>query len=95
MLRAFLYGFGSYVVVGIVITVNKLAQQHINPINAVIVVIIYALLAFLFFQVGKERPPNKSWLHAIGGWLLGFASALTALYGSVLALYYILYGTLP
>jgi hypothetical protein len=95
MQRAFLYGFGSYVVIGIIITVNQLAQQHINPINAVIIVIIYGLLAFLFFQVGKERPPNKSWLHAVGGWLLGFASALIALYGSVLALYYILYGTLP
>jgi uncharacterized membrane protein YfcA len=93
--RAFLYGFGSYVVIGIIITVNQLTQQHINPTNAVIVVIIYGLLAFLFFQAGKERPPNKSRLHAIAGWLLGFASALIALYGSVLALYYILYGTLP
>jgi TctA family transporter len=83
------------VAISIIITVNQLAQQQINPTNAVIVVIIYGLLGFLFFQVGKERPPNKSWLHAVGGWLFGFASALIALYGSVLALYYILFGTLP
>jgi hypothetical protein len=83
MLRAFLYGVGWAAISLAIQMWVWIAYQTIDPSTAVIVSVIAALVAVLVFQIAKRRPPNKSWSHAIYGWLWGFVTGIIAIYITV------------
>ena len=74
MLRGFLYGFGwSAAALAIQMWV-EMAKQQFDPGLAVGLSVIFAVGAVVFFQLAKRRKPNRSFLHALSGWLLGLWS---------------------
>lgn len=90
MKRAFLHGFGWYGIIVFVVAGVRLAlQQFIYHGTVVIFSIIAALVAIAAFQMANPLPPSRSWVHAIGGWLLGFASSYLAFAIAVLVADYI------
>jgi NAD(P)-dependent dehydrogenase (short-subunit alcohol dehydrogenase family) len=58
-----------------------LAREHTDA--------LFVAMAFAAFQIANRLPPSKSWVHAIGGWLLGFASSYGAFAGTILVADYI------
>jgi hypothetical protein len=74
MLRAFLYGFGWSSIALAFHTWVEMAKQRLDPGLVVILSIIAAVVAVVFFRLAKRRKPNRSFLHALSGWLLGLWS---------------------
>ena len=70
MKRAFLFGLGSSLIL-VVIAGIAWAFQGVVIVGAIMIVIC-APLSVLVIRKANAAPPNKSWLHAIGGWLIGF-----------------------
>ena len=83
MLRAFLYGVGWAAISLAIQMWMWIADQTIDPGTAVIISVIAALAAVVAFQIAKRRPPNKTWSHAIYGWLWGFVTGIIAIYVTV------------
>ena len=73
-MRAFLYGVGWAAISLSIQMWMWIADQTIDPGAGVIVSVIAALAAVVAFQIAKRRLPNKSWSHAIYGWLWGFVT---------------------
>jgi hypothetical protein len=84
--RGVLLGLGSFIVLGVLggvdeairganawsscgLTINK--QCH-RVGSVILSIALCAPLSALAFWKAKAAPPNRSWLHAIGGWLIGF-----------------------
>ena len=83
MLRAFWYGVGWAAISLAIQMWLWIADQTIDPGTAVIISVIAALAAVVAFQIAKRRPPNKTWSHAIYGWLWGFVTGIIAIYVTV------------
>jgi hypothetical protein len=69
MKRAFLFGLGSSL---ILIVIAGIAWAFQGVIVGAIMIVICAPLSVLVIRKANAAPPNKSRLHAIGGWLIGF-----------------------
>jgi hypothetical protein len=84
--RAFLLGLGSFIALGVLGALDEAIRGanawsgctvridgECHRVGSVIVSIaVCAPLSALAFWKAKAAPPHKSWLHAIGGWLIGF-----------------------
>ena len=70
MKRAFLYGLGSFLIVGVIASLMQLPRGH--GVAAVIVAFLLMPLSVLVIRAAGRAPPNRSRLYAVVGWLLGF-----------------------
>jgi ABC-type molybdate transport system permease subunit len=81
MKRGFLFGLGSLLFLGVL---GGLAEAlggygctlaldgECQAVGNVIMIALCASLSALAIWKATAAAPNKSWLHAIGGWLIGF-----------------------
>jgi hypothetical protein len=85
--RGFLFGVGSSAVLGVLGALAELlwgrgctfrANGECQVIAAVISIAIDAPLGVLAIWKANAAAPDKSWLHAIGGWLIGLCVASVA-----------------
>ena len=79
-MRAFLYGVGWAAISLSIQMWMWIADQTIDPGAGVIVSVIAALAAVVAFQIAKRRLPNKSWSHAIYGWVWGYVIGIIAIF---------------
>jgi hypothetical protein len=75
MKRAFFIGFGYYAIFGFLSMWSMVARQQLDLATAIIFSVILPIVGVVSFRLASRHPPNKSWFHAIPGWLLGFVSA--------------------
>ena len=85
MKRGFLFGLGSFLVLGVLkglheaiegeycgLTIDKECYRTASVIITLCVIALCIPLSVLAIWKANAAAPNKSWLHAIGGWLIGF-----------------------
>ena len=73
MKRGFLFGLGSFLVVGVLAGLGEAFKgDHLDIIVGAALMIICAPLSVLVIRKANAAAPNKSRAHAIGGWLIGF-----------------------
>ena len=66
MKRAFLFGFGSFLILVII----GLLVRHDIP--SVIMALVLMPVSIIAIRVANGAPPNYSRFHTVLGWLLGF-----------------------
>ena len=66
MKRGFLFGLGTFLVVG------AIAGLGASSLAGIIVAFICTPLSVVAIRAAKLVPSRGSWLHAVIGWLLGF-----------------------
>jgi hypothetical protein len=66
MKRAFLFGLGSFL---IIVAISELAR--LNKIDAILALVCMPV-SVVVIRAANRAPPNRSRLHAVFGWLLGF-----------------------
>jgi xanthosine utilization system XapX-like protein len=84
--RGFLFGLGSFLIVGAIIAFIHAATGD-SPVGFVIVGLILMPLSVKVIQWAKSAPSTKSWFYAIAGWMIGFFvfdAAAVAIVGGVL-----------
>jgi hypothetical protein len=67
MKRAFLFGLGSFLIFGIIYLL-----VHPHDKLSIITALILVPVSVIAIRAARRAPPNRSRLHAVGGWLLGF-----------------------
>ena len=79
MKRGFLFGLGSFLVCTVLDQLRSALGDEcgltINGVcyaSAAVMIALSAPLSVLAIWKANATAPNKSWLHAIGGWLIGF-----------------------
>jgi len=84
MKRGFLFGLGSFLVVAVLIglrdaikgecafTLDDECQSAASVIITFCMIALCAPLSVLAIWKANAASPNKSKLHAVGGWLIGF-----------------------
>lgn len=75
MKRAFLFGLTSFLMFAAFGALMRVGQHKFGSEDfyaAVILVAIVAALSFVAFRFARAAPPNKSLMHAVGGWVAGF-----------------------
>ena len=70
MKRGFLFGLGSFLVLGVLAGLLEVWKSE-HLIGALMIVFC-APLSGLAIRKANAAGPNKSTLHAFGGWLIGF-----------------------
>jgi hypothetical protein len=56
---------------------------ELNLLVGALMITVCGVVSALAIRKAKDAEPNKSWLHAIGGWLLGFCAVNAAIFLSV------------
>jgi len=69
MKRGFLFGLGSFLCLGVLFGLMQLSN---DVTTAAIVVTISVPLSILVIRAANRAPPNRSRVHAVIGWLVGF-----------------------
>ena len=69
MKRGFLFGLGSFLCLGVL---AGLVQLSSDVTIAAIMVAISVPLSILVIRTANRAPPNRSRVHAVIGWLVGF-----------------------
>ena len=69
MKRGFLFGLGSFLCLGVL---AGLVQLSSDVPMAAIMVAISVPLSILVIRTASRAPPNRSRVHAVIGWLVGF-----------------------
>ena len=77
MKRGFLFGLGSFLVFGVL--AGLLEAFKGDYLFAPILITLCAPLSILAIRKATAAAPNKSRLHAIGGWLIGFCILIVVL----------------
>jgi hypothetical protein len=70
MKRAFLFGLGSFLLLCVISGAIEALRGLL--LVAAVEIAIFAPLSLVAIRKAKAAPPNRSRLHTIGGWLLGF-----------------------
>ena len=70
MKRGFLFGLGSFLIVGVIAGVGEIVKSR--PVEGAVLVVILAPLSIVAIRKAKAAPPHSSRLHAVVGWLAGF-----------------------
>ena len=70
MKRGFLFGLGSFLIMGIIVGLISLLRDR--DIIAAILSLVLMPFSVVTIRAANRAPPNRSWLHAIVGWLFGF-----------------------
>ena len=73
MKRGFLFGLGSFLIVGVVAGISEVFRgSTTDEIVGALLIAACAPLSVIAIRKANSSPLNASKLHAIGGWLLGF-----------------------
>jgi hypothetical protein len=73
MKRAFLFGLGSFLVLGVIAGIAEAFKgASVDFVTGALMIAICAPLSVIVVRRANAAPRNKSRWHAIGGWLLGF-----------------------
>jgi hypothetical protein len=70
MKRGFLFGIGSFFIVGIITGLGLLLSQDF--LGGVSLQLICIPLSAVVIRAAKSAPPNRSRLNAVVWWLIGF-----------------------
>jgi len=70
MKRGFLFGLGSFLVLGVI--AGLLEAFRGSYLVAALMIALFAPTSVLVIRKANEAAPNKSNLHAFFGWLIGF-----------------------
>ena len=71
MKRGFLFGLGTYLIVVVIVGLIQIVRENDLAVGAVMMLIFMPLSVFVIGRA-KSAPPNRSRLHAIVGWFIGF-----------------------
>jgi hypothetical protein len=72
MKRGFLFGLASFLILMVIDGIVEIfTARGIGPI---ILTLIFMPLSVAAIRAANRAPSNKSKLHAVGGWILGFLS---------------------
>jgi hypothetical protein len=71
MKRGFLFGLGSFLVVGVIAGLGG-ALVGASGFAGIVVAFICMPLSFVVIRSARLAPSHVSWLRAVVGWLLGF-----------------------
>ena len=71
MNRGFLFGLGSFLVLGVLAGLVEVVFKR-EVLMGAMMIVLCAPLSVLAIRKASAAAPNKSELHAIGGWLIGF-----------------------
>jgi hypothetical protein len=71
MKRGFLFGLGSFFVVGVIAGLGG-ALMGASGVAGIVVAFICMPLSVVVIRAARLAPSHGSWLHAVVGWLLGF-----------------------
>ena len=64
--RGFLFGLGSFLIICV------LAELAKSSVIDAVIALIFMPVSVVVIRAAKRAPPNRSRLHAVGGWLLGY-----------------------
>ena len=81
MKRGFLFGLSSFLILGAIVSLAKF------EISLAIVALVLMPVSVITIRAANRAPPNRSRLHAVFGWLIGFFvidAVILALVGVVL-----------
>jgi hypothetical protein len=71
MKRGFLFGLGSFFVVGVIAGLGG-ALIGASGLAGMVVALVCTPLRVVVIRAARLAPSRGSWLHAVIGWLLGF-----------------------
>jgi hypothetical protein len=71
MKRGFLFGLGSFLVVGVIAGLGG-ALVGASGLAGIVVAFVCTPLSVVVIRAARLAPSRGSWLHAVIGWLLGF-----------------------
>jgi hypothetical protein len=81
MKRGFLFGLGSFLVVGVI---AGLGEALVGASGlAGMVAFICMPLSFVVIRAARLAPSHVSWLHAVVGWLLGFFAIDAVIFAAI------------
>lgn len=73
MKRAFLFGLGSFLILMVFAGIRELFRGDQTSIFVgAVMIVLGGGLSLVAIRKAKTAPPNRTWGHAIGGWILGF-----------------------
>ena len=70
MKRGFLFGLGSFFILGVIAGLSQFINGR--DLISVIVALILMPISVLVIRAARNTPPNRSTVYAVLGWLLGF-----------------------
>ena len=71
MKRGFLFGLGTFLIFVVIVGLIQIVNEDRLAVGAVMLLILMPLSVFVIGRA-KSAPPNRSRLHAIAGWFIGF-----------------------
>ncbi len=73
MKRGFLFGLGSFLIIGAIAGASEAFKgEHVSQLTGAVMIAICASLSVAVIRKANAAQPNKSRLHAVGGWFVGF-----------------------
>lgn len=82
MKRGFLFGLGSFLVVGVIAGLGG-ALIGAPGLAGIVVAFICMPLSFVVIRAARLAPSHVSWLHAGVGWLLGFFAIDAVIFAAI------------
>jgi hypothetical protein len=70
MKRAFLFGLGTFLILGVIYGLFRFFGE--GGIASAILALVMMPISVVVIRAARQAPPNRSRLHAVFGWLLGF-----------------------
>jgi hypothetical protein len=81
MKRGFLYGLGTFLILGVIAGLFQFITAHDSV--SVIVALVLMPMSVLVVRAARKAPPNRSKIYAVIGWLLGFIAIDAVILGIV------------
>jgi hypothetical protein len=82
MKRGFLFGLGSFLVVGVIAGLGG-AVVGASGLVGIVVALACTPLSVVVIRAARIVPSRGSWLHAVIGWLLGFFAVDAVLFVAI------------
>jgi hypothetical protein len=80
MKRGFLFGLGSFLVVGVI---AGLGGAVVGASGGIVVALVCTPLSVVVIRAARIVSSRGSWLHAVIGWLLGFFAVDAVLFVAI------------
>ena len=87
MKRGFLFGLGSFLILGAIAGVLQFISAH--ELTSIVLAFVLIPLSVITIRTAGKAPPNRSTLHDVFGWLIGFFvidAVILGIVGIVMAL---------
>jgi hypothetical protein len=73
MRRGFLFGIGTFLIIGTLAGLLEVWKGGtLDIVVGALMIATCAPMSVLAIRKANEAQPDKSWLHAFAGWLIGF-----------------------